>query len=67
VKDARGSRIGATATTTINRKDFGITWNRAIETGGFVVSDEVAVTIDAELTPAAAQPAQRSANTAPAR
>jgi polyisoprenoid-binding protein YceI len=68
MKDARGSRIGATATTTISRKDFGITWNRAIETGGVVVSDEVAITIDAELTQAAAQPAQqRSANTAPSR
>jgi polyisoprenoid-binding protein YceI len=67
IKDARGSRIGASATATISRKDFGMTWNRAIETGGFVVSDEVAITIDAELTQPAGQPAERSANTAPAR
>ena len=64
VKDPRGSRIGVSATTTINRKDFGITWNRAIESGGFVVSDEVAITIDAELTQAAAAaPTQRSSAT----
>jgi polyisoprenoid-binding protein YceI len=44
-----GVRVGASATTTINRKDFGLTWNRAIEAGGVVVSDEVAITIDVEL------------------
>jgi polyisoprenoid-binding protein YceI len=65
LRDARGSRIGASATTAIHRKDFGITWNRAMETGGVVVADEVAITIDAEFTQPAQAPAQRSA--APAR
>jgi polyisoprenoid-binding protein YceI len=47
VKDGRGGvRTGATATARINRKDFGLTWNRAIETGGVVVGDEVAITVD---------------------
>lgn len=47
IKDQRGAfRTGATATGKINRKDFGLTWNRALETGGVVVGDEVAVTID---------------------
>jgi polyisoprenoid-binding protein YceI len=59
VKGSRGeSRVGATATTTINRKDFGITWNRALDGGGVVVSDEVRVTIDLSLMqppPAAAK------------
>jgi len=46
----RGMRTGALATTRISRKDFGLTWNRALEAGGVTVSDEVAITIDVELT-----------------
>lgn len=50
VKDPQGNlRAGATATTKINRKDFGIVWNRVLETGGFVVGDEVTITVDVEL------------------
>ena len=50
VKDQRGiARIGATATTKINRKDFNILWNRTLDGGGMVVSDEVQITIDIEL------------------
>ena len=50
MKDARGGgRIGAVATARISRKEFGMTWNRAIEAGGMVVGDEVAITIDVEL------------------
>jgi polyisoprenoid-binding protein YceI len=51
-----GTRVGASATTKISRKDFGLTWNRAIEAGGVVVGDEVAITIDVEMVnkPAAA-------------
>jgi polyisoprenoid-binding protein YceI len=48
-KDPMGNaRIGATATTKLNRKDYGLTWNKALESGGVVVSDEVAITIDVE-------------------
>jgi polyisoprenoid-binding protein YceI len=48
-KDPMGNvRIGATATTKVNRKDWGLTWNKALESGGVVVSDEVAITIDVE-------------------
>jgi len=51
VKDPMGkTRIGGMATTKLNRKDFGIAWNRALETGGVVVGDEVSITIDTELT-----------------
>lgn len=51
IKDARGgARVGATATTRISHNDFGMTWNRALEAGGVTVSDEVAITIDIELT-----------------
>jgi polyisoprenoid-binding protein YceI len=50
VRDQRGNtKTGASATTRINRSDFGLTWNRAVETGGVAVSDEVAITIDLEL------------------
>ena len=44
------SRIGATATARLNRQDFGIKWNRSLDTGGVVVSDEVQITLDLELT-----------------
>jgi polyisoprenoid-binding protein YceI len=50
IKDQRGNiKTGALATTKINRSDFGLTWNRAVETGGVAVSDEVGITIDLEL------------------
>lgn len=42
--------IGFEATTKINRKDFGLTWNVALETGGVVVGDEIRITIDIEAT-----------------
>ena len=48
-RNAQGPQIvGATATTTINRKDFGVKYNALIEAGGAVVSDEVRITIDIE-------------------
>ena len=51
IKDPWGnSRAGAEATTTINRKDFGLTWNQALEAGGVAVGDEVTITIDVEAT-----------------
>lgn len=56
VRDPWGNlRRGATATTKINRRDFGLTWNAALETGGVVVGDEVAITIDVEATRPAAK------------
>jgi polyisoprenoid-binding protein YceI len=42
-------RVGATATTRINRKDFGVNYSRAMDNGGVVVSDEVRINIDVEL------------------
>ncbi len=38
-----------TASTKINRKDWGLTWNMALETGGVAVGDEISISIDAEL------------------
>jgi polyisoprenoid-binding protein YceI len=43
-------RTGASATTTINRRDFGLLYNKLLETGGAVVGDEVKITIDLEAT-----------------
>ncbi len=50
IKDPGGKmRRGATGTTKINRKDFGITWNRTLDTGGLVVGDEVNISLEVEL------------------
>lgn len=43
-------RAGLTATTTINRKDFGLTWNFALETGGVMVGEEIKIEINLEAT-----------------
>ena len=50
IKDpGRKMRRGATGTTKINRKDYGITWNRTLDTGGLVVGDEVSISVEVEL------------------
>lgn len=41
-------RAGFTAVTKINRKDFGLSWNQALETGQWLVGEEVVITIEAE-------------------
>jgi polyisoprenoid-binding protein YceI len=49
VKDPMGNtKAGAHATTKINRKDFGIVWNKTMDGGGLMVGDEVTITIDVE-------------------
>src|ERR1700682_6211934 len=48
-KDPWGNtRVAVSAITKINRKDFGLTWNAALETGGILVGDEVTITLDVE-------------------
>jgi polyisoprenoid-binding protein YceI len=50
-KDPMGKlRIGGGATTKLNRKDFGLAYNKVLESGGVLVGDEVDITIDVELT-----------------
>ena len=52
-KDPWGNtRIGLSATTKISRKDFGLTWNAALETGGILVGDEVTITLDVQFVKA---------------
>ena len=54
-KDPWGNfRLGATAKTHIRRKDFGLTWNMALEAGGFLVGEDIEITIDVELVRPAA-------------
>jgi polyisoprenoid-binding protein YceI len=48
-KDPWGNtRIGLSATTRINRKDFGLGWNAALETGGVLVGEDVSITLEIE-------------------
>ncbi len=51
-KDPWGNeRIAFEAETTINRKDFGLLWNAALETGGFLVGDEVKISLSVQALP----------------
>jgi polyisoprenoid-binding protein YceI len=48
-KDPWGNtRIGLSATTKINRKDFGLSWNAALETGGILVGEDVAISLEVQ-------------------
>lgn len=52
-KDPWGnSRVGLAAVTKINRKDFGLTWNAALETGGILVGEEITITLDVQFVKA---------------
>ena len=46
------TRIGLSAVTKINRKDYGLTWNAALETGGILVGEEVTITLDIQFVKA---------------
>jgi polyisoprenoid-binding protein YceI len=46
------TRVAVSATTKINRKDYGLTWNAALETGGILVGEEVTITLDLEFVKA---------------
>jgi polyisoprenoid-binding protein YceI len=51
VKDPWGNiKAGATATTKINRKDFGLSWNVALEAGGVLVGEDISISLELELT-----------------
>lgn len=53
-KDPWGNlRVAVSATTKISRKDFGLTWNAPLETGGVLVGDEVTITLDVQFVQAA--------------
>ena len=60
INDGKGhGRIGVQSSTTVNRQDYGISWNRTVDGGGVVVSNEVKIDLNVEGTlvpPAAAAP-----------
>jgi len=50
IKDPWGfQRSASTATTKVNRQDFGVKWNATLDNGGVVVADDVSITIDVEM------------------
>lgn len=49
IRDLEGKeRAGFSATTSIDRRDFGLVWNQALETGGLLVGNEITISIEAE-------------------
>jgi polyisoprenoid-binding protein YceI len=53
-KDPWGNlRVGIVATAKVNRKDFGLNWNAALETGGVLVGEDVTITLDVQFVKAA--------------
>lgn len=54
------NRVGFSASTEISRKEFGLTWNAAMETGGFLVGDKVKIQLEVEAVPSQGE-AQQSA------
>ena len=49
-KDPWGNqKAGFSASTKVNRKEFGLTWNQALETGGLLVGDDVKISLDVQL------------------
>jgi polyisoprenoid-binding protein YceI len=58
IVDGRGNtRFGVDGTTTINRRDFGITWGHALAAGGFDVGNEVTIKLQLEVIKPAPKPA----------
>src|SRR5947209_15201033 len=61
----QGDRVGFSLATTVNRKDYGVIWNRALDNGGYMLGDDVEVNIAVEAVrpkeapPAAAAPATK--------
>ncbi|MEK7355909.1 MAG: YceI family protein [Bdellovibrionota bacterium] len=68
IKDAWGNqRAGFQAVGKVNRKDFGLAWNKALEGGGVTVGEEVTITLDASAIQKAAAPSgPAAASAAPA-
>jgi polyisoprenoid-binding protein YceI len=50
IKDPWGNvKMGVSATTKVKRKDYGLSWNAALEAGGFLVGDDVNISLDIQL------------------
>jgi polyisoprenoid-binding protein YceI len=59
LKTARGTRIGVTTETKLNRQDYHLSFNKTLETGGMVVGNDVKIEISIEATPAAPKAAAK--------
>lgn len=57
-KTKQGEKAGFEIETTLDRKDYGVVWNRALDEGGFMLSDDVKVTIELELNKKVAEAAK---------
>jgi polyisoprenoid-binding protein YceI len=57
-----GEKAGFEATAVINRKDFGMTWNQALDAGGVVLGDEVQVSVNIEANRKPGGPAPAASN-----
>jgi polyisoprenoid-binding protein YceI len=55
-KTARGEKAGFEIETTLNRKDYGVVWNRTLDEGGFLLGDDVKISINLEVDRKAAAP-----------
>ncbi len=56
-KDMQGKeRYGFSASTSFSRKEFGLEWNVALESGGWLVSDKITIAIDAQVIAPAEEP-----------
>ncbi len=56
IKDPWGmQRTAISATTKINRKDYGVNWSKTMDSGGAVVGDDVDITLDVEMVVPAAK------------
>ena len=63
IKDMQGKRRGAfTAKSSISRKDFGLTWNVPLESGGWLVSDKVQIAVELEVVERVEEAAKVAAN-----
>lgn len=58
MKTPRGEKAGFESAFKIDRKEFGVTWNRALDAGGAVLGDQVSITIAIEADRQAEQPAK---------
>ncbi|MCC7527398.1 MAG: YceI family protein [Candidatus Melainabacteria bacterium] len=62
IKDKQGNhKVGFSATGTINRKDFGITYNSVLDGGGVALGEEVPITLDIEMSKPGEKPAEKPA------
>lgn len=59
----RGERVGFSLSTSVNRKDYGVIWNRALDNGGFMLGDDVEVNVAVEAVKQTAPPPPAPATT----